>query len=37
LADLLPIAPELKQLFLEMSSPQQRLNELRQVIKELAS
>lgn len=37
LADLLPIAPELKQWFLEMSSPQQRLNELRQVIKELAS
>ncbi len=37
LADLLPIAPELKQLFLEMSSPRQRLNELGQVIKELAS
>jgi len=37
LADLLPIAPELKQLFLEMAPPQQRLNELRQVIKELAS
>jgi len=37
LADLLPIAPELKQAFLEMADPQQRLAQLQQVIKELAS
>ncbi|MEL0047547.1 MAG: LON peptidase substrate-binding domain-containing protein [Gammaproteobacteria bacterium] len=37
LADLLPIAPELKQAFLEMADPQERLAQLQQVVKQLAS
>lgn len=37
LADLLPIAPELKQAFLEMADPQQRLAQLDLVVKQLAS
>jgi len=37
LADLLPIAPELKQDFLEMADPQERLAQLQQVVKQLAS
>jgi Lon protease-like protein len=37
LADLLPIAPELKQAFLEMEDPQQRLAQLDLVVKQLAS
>lgn len=37
LADLLPIAPELKQEFLERSQPRQRLTQLAQVVKQLAS
>lgn len=37
LADLLPIAPELKQWLLEMSDAEQRLQELQDIIKQLAS
>jgi Lon protease-like protein len=37
LADLLPISPELKQAFLEMEDPQQRLAQLDLVVKQLAS
>jgi Lon protease-like protein len=37
LADLLPIAPELKQVFLEMADPQERLVQLQRVVKQLAS
>ncbi|MBV28073.1 MAG: peptidase S16 [Gammaproteobacteria bacterium] len=37
LADLLPVAPELKQWLLEMSDAEQRLRELQDIIKQLAS
>ena len=37
LADLLPIAPELKQWMLEMTDPDERLHELQEIIKQLAS
>lgn len=37
LADLLPVAPELKQWLLEMSDAEQRLRELQHIIKQLAS
>lgn len=37
LADLLPIAPELKQTFLQMADPRERLAQLEHVIKQLAS
>lgn len=37
LADVLPVAPELKQWLLEMSDAEQRLRELQNIIKQLAS
>ena len=37
LADLLPVAPELKQWLLEMSNPSERLLELQEIVKQLSS